>query len=186
MRKIDPTGGTFVYSATPAGSGVAIAVDNTGNAFVAGTAGADAFVTKLDATGQTVYSTLLGTGVEEGMGLAIDGTGNAYVTGSTDSTTFPGVTSGSLQPVNAGGNDTFLSKVDANGGIVYSTFLGGSDIDFPTGGVAVDPAGNVWVAGATVSANFPGMNASSLQPSFAGVADVFVTQIDPTGTQILY
>ena len=185
--KIDPTGKTFVYSAPLAGAGVAIAVDGTGTATVAGTSGADAFVAKLNATGQTVFSTLLGgAGVEEGMGLAIDGTGNAYVTGYTDSTAFPGVTSGALQPVNGGGYDNFLSKVDANGAIVYSTFLGGADTDFPTGGVALDGAGNIWLAGATVSTNFPGMNANSLQSTFAGTADAFVTQLDSTGTQILY
>ena len=69
--------------------------------------------------------------------------------------------------------------------LVYSTFLGGASLDEGLA-IAVDADGNAYLTGLVESLTFPGVGGSSLQPSFAGVADVFVTQIDPTGTQILY
>jgi len=85
----------------------------------------------------------------------VDGTGNAYVTGITASTTFPGVTAGSIQPANGGGtSDAFVTKINAAGtAIVYSTFLGGSGTDNGMG-IAVDGTGNAYVTGTTASTTF--------------------------------
>ena len=90
-------------------------------------------MTKLDATGSgLVYSTYLGgSDIDFGLGIAVDGAGSAYVTGYTASTNFP-TTAGAAQTTNAGGFiDAFVTKLDATGsGLVYSTYLGGSDSDF--------------------------------------------------------
>ena len=57
----------------------------------------------------------------------MDGAGSAYVTGYTASTDFP-TTAGAAQTTYAGGVDAFVTKLDATGsGLVYSTYLGGSD-----------------------------------------------------------
>ncbi|MBK5229367.1 MAG: SBBP repeat-containing protein, partial [Actinobacteria bacterium] len=98
----------------------------------------DAFVTKLDPTGQTQdYSTYLGgAGAEIGYGIAVDPSGAAYVTGSTSSTNFP--TQAPFQGSKAGSVDAFVTKLDPTGQTQdYSTYLGGSSGDVPYG-IAVD------------------------------------------------
>ncbi len=205
---IDPI---VVYSTFLGGSGIneaeGIAVDGAGNAYITGITTStdfpgvtgssvqpayggrgDAFVTKVNATGTAiVYSTYLGgSGSDQAGGLAVDGAGNAYITGITDSTDFPGVTGSSIQPVNGGAGDAFVTKINPAGtAIVYSTFLGGSGID-QAGDIAVDGAGNAYIAGVTASTTFPGVTGSSIQPANGGGRDAFVTMIDPAGTTIVY
>jgi hypothetical protein len=213
VTKINPTGTAIVYSTFLGGSGsdesVAIAVDSAGNAYVTGDTAsttfpgvtgsslqpingggtADVFVTKINPTGTAVvYSTFLGgSGDDEGLGIAADGAGNTYVTGWTDAAIFPGVTANSFQPVNGGNGDAFVTKINPTGtAFVYSTFLGGGGGD---GGhcIAVDGAGNAYVAGWTGSATFPGVTASSIQSTYGGGGDdVFVTKLNPMGTAIVY
>ena len=61
-------------------------------------------------------------------GIAVDAAGSAYVTGDTVSTDFP-TTAGAAQTTYAGVFDAFVTKLDATGsGLVYSTYLGGSDV----------------------------------------------------------
>src|SRR5215213_4629828 len=79
-----------------------------------------------------------GSSYDMGLG-ATDEMGNTYVTGGTESTNFP-VTAGSAQPsYGGGGGDAFVAKIDANGDVVYSTYLGGNGFDEGRG-VAVDSA----------------------------------------------
>ena len=215
VTKINAAGTAIVYSTFLGGGGGdfarGIAVDAAGNVSVTGytysttfpgvnsssiqpanarsaTGGASGFVTKIDAAGTAiVYSTFLGGGAGEACnGIAVDGAGNAYVTGSTTSTTFPGVDGSSIQPANGGFEDAFVTKINAAGtAIVYSTFLGGSggDVGF---GIAVDGAGNAYVTGTAGSASFPGVSGSSIQPTYGGGADAFVTKINAAGTAIVY
>jgi uncharacterized protein (TIGR03437 family) len=171
----------------------------------------DAFVTKLSATGQLVYSTYLGGSADDwGMGIAVDSSGNAYVTGVTISNNFP-VTFGTYQngfkgsggnldyctgcgPVILGG-DVFVAKYDGSGKLTWATYLGGSKDDFP-GAIAVDKTGNVYVAGGTLSNDFPvttgafqarfgGQSDNQSQP-FVHMGDGFISKLDPTGTKLLY
>jgi hypothetical protein len=165
---IDPV---VLYSTYLGGSaydvGNAIAVDKNGNAYITGctfssdfpTKGAydsylygnsDVFVTKLDAAGALVYSTYLGGyGSEEGYGIAVDGDGNVYVTGYTDSSSFP--TRNAWQSSRKGSTDAFLTKLNPGGNaLVYSTYLG-DNYDDAGYGIAVDSAGNAYVAGESFS-----------------------------------
>lgn len=67
--------------------------------------------------------------------------------------------------------------------LVYSTYLGGGGDDSGSS-IAIDNSGNVYVTGSTASVNFPTKN-----PAFAnnkGLADIFVTKIDPAGANIIY
>ncbi len=178
-----------------------VAVDGTGNAYLAGRAGstnfptqgpfqaarsgpADAFVAKLNAAGNTlVYSTYLGgSGADRVTSVAVDATGNAHVTGETSSADFP--TQGPFQAARSGSTDAFVVKLSANGSaLVYSTYLGGSGTELGAA-IAVDGTGNAYVAGSTGSANFPTVN--PFQTTYAGGGDVFVTKLNPAGSALVY
>jgi hypothetical protein len=84
-----------------------------------------------------------------------------------------------VQPVYGGGvGDAFVTMIRADGSeIVYSTFLGGSGEGTEDRGnsMALDGAGNVFVAGQTFSTDFPARD--PLQPEFAGAQDAFVAKI---------
>ncbi len=211
VAKLDLAGDAIVYATFLGGAGddygYRVAVDAAGDAYVTGhtnstafpgvtgssiqpanAGGIDAFVTKLDPAGATIlYSTFLGgIGDDFGYDIAVDAAGSAYVAGATYSTTFPGVTGGSIQPANAGQDDAFVTKINAAGtAIVYSTFLGGNQEDFAYG-IAVDAAGDAYVTGATESPTFPGVTASSLQPIRGGSFDAFVAKLDAAGRSLVY
>ncbi|MGA9769668.1 MAG: SBBP repeat-containing protein [Blastocatellia bacterium] len=187
VTKLNATGTALVYSTYLGGNdaefGFDIAVDAMGNAYVTGdtfsddfptvnpiqstNAGADdAFITKLNSTGSAIiYSTLLGGNRNDvGQRIAVDAGGNACVTGDTNSTTFP--TANALQPNFGGTRDGFVTKLNSAGtAFVYSTYIGGIGRDSGAG-IAVDSAGNAYVAGSTSSPDFPTFNA--LQPAFKG------------------
>jgi hypothetical protein len=140
------------------------------------------FVAKLSPSGSSlVYSTYLGGGGDDvGHGIAVDGSGSAYVTGETHSTDFPTVNA--YQTAQQGNLDAFVAKLSPDGaGLVYSTYLGGSDDDFGYS-IAVDAATNAYVTGTTISANFP-----TLYPlaTFAGT-NGFLTKLSPTGSSLAY
>ena len=116
----------------------------------------DAFVTKLNATGSAlVYSTFLGGfDIDDALSIAVDGAGNAYVGGETGSSNFP-VTAGAFDTTRNGEYDAFVTKLNAAGSaLVYSTYLGGSLVDF-VWNTQVDAAGSAYVVGSTRSADFP-------------------------------
>src|SRR5262249_49983450 len=137
-----------------------------------------------------VYSSYLGgSGGDFGSGIAVDSTGAAYVVGATVSSDFP-TTTGAYQTVNREPYDLFITKVNATGSaVVYSTYLGGSGTDSPTGpataGIAVDSAGNAYVSGGTTSFDFP-TTAGSYQPFMRGVYDAFITKFNPSGSALVY
>jgi hypothetical protein len=133
-----------------------------------------------------IYSTYLGGSAnDEGNGIAVDALGHAYVTGSTGSTDFP-TTSGASQTALSGGRDAFVTKLDPTGSaLVYSTYLGGSGNDGGSG-IAVDTLGHAYVTGFTTSTNFPTTPRAFQLASGGGFADAFVTQLDPTGSALVY
>lgn len=200
ITKLNASGSAFVYStflgADGRDVGRAIAVDATGNAYVAGSTNSlffpvvnafqpllsgfanDAFITKVNAAGSAlVYSTYLGGDANEDcFAIAVDAAGSAYVTGNTSSLNFP--TLGALQPERSGfSGDAFVTSLAPNGSSLnFSTYLGGINSD--TGrGIAVDSSKNVYVVGVTVSTNFPTVN--PLQPGPGGSTDVFVAKLSP-------
>ena len=112
-----------------------------------------------------------------GSGVAVDVAGTAYVTGYTNDKDFPATT-----PIHgyAGGYDSFVTKIGTDGTILFSSFLGGNSDD-KAYAVAVDAAGNVYVAGSTQSSNFP-TTGDAYQRTYGGSGDAFVAKIDPTKT----
>jgi len=198
--------GALAYSTYLGGSyidyGNAIAVDAAGNAYVTGqttsvdfpttsgaitttSSGNDAFITKINAAGDTlVYSTYLRGA--DGTGIAVDATGNAYVTGDVGYLGFP-VTPGAFQTPQWG-YDTFITKLSASGALVYSSRFGGGFDDFGRA-IAIDRSGNAYITGWTVcrasSCDFPTVNA--FQPRYGGGNnDAFVTKMNANGTALVY
>ena len=206
VTKFSASGSALVYSTYIGGaqldSASGISVDSTGSAYIVGRTystnfptspdafqliaggNGDAFVAKLDPLGsQLVYSSYLGgSSTDAGQAIAVDSSGNAYVTGSTQSIDFPTVNP--MQIGNDGSLDLFLAKVNPSGtGLTYSTYLGGSSADFGQA-IALDSSGNTYVAGYTLSTNFPTQNA--LQASSAGGGDVFITEMNAAGTGLVF
>jgi hypothetical protein len=203
---IDPV---LLYSTYLGGGGdeigYDIALDSTGNTYIAGsttstnfptagafqstaTGGLDAFVTKLNAAGSAlVYSTYLGgSGGDVGLAIAVDSAGNAYVTGVTSSTTFP--TANARQATTGGFSDAFVTKLNAAGSaLVYSTYLGGSGNESGFG-IAVDSAGNAYITGPTQSFNFPTANALQGTKGDASTSnnDVFISKLNAAGSALTY
>ncbi len=137
------------------------------------------------------YSTYLGgAGYDSGTAIAVDASGNAYVTGFTRSSNFP-VTAGSFQTIcgtsgtcNGYFWDAFVTKLTANGLVVYSTYLGGSGNDMGKA-IAVDASGAAYVAGQTFSSNFP-TTAGAFKTTYSGAGDAFVAKLNPGGTALQY
>jgi len=205
VTKINPSGTAKLYSTYLGGGGPdeghGIAVDVQGNAYITGSAGSldfptkgaiqgtqggsgDAFVAKLNATGQAlVYSTYLGgNGTDSGSAIAVDSAGSAYIVGSTFSANFP--TKNPFQAAKGAQEDVFVAKINPGGtALVYSTYLGGNAVD-EGNGIAVDAAGSVYVTGYTGSTDFPLQ--APLRGSNANSVDAFVTKINPAGSALVY
>jgi hypothetical protein len=169
------------------------------------------FVSKLNPAGTAlVYSTLLGGHGTDCVAIATDGDGNAFVTGLTGASDFP-VTAGAFQPafrgtLYCGGGshcfgrspspNSFVTKLNPNGtALVYSTYLGGSGAE--GGGdagaaIALDAAGNAYVAGSSSSDDFPLQDAIQTVRNCLGCVslssppDVFVAKLDPGGAHLLF
>ncbi len=205
VSELNTSGSALIYSTYLGGSsttqGNGIAVDSSGEAFVAGTTastnfpttggalqtkfngGTDGFLTKLNAAGSAlIYSTYLGGRQADGaQAIALDSSGNAYVTGYTRGD-FP--IAGAAQPAYGGGqSDAFVTKLGASGALIYSTYLGGNNSD-QGNGIAVDSSGSAYVTGFTHSTSFPLV--SPFQASLGGTADAFVAKLTPTGSALVY
>ncbi len=146
----------------------------------------DAFVTKLDPTGTTVvFSTYLGgSGQDIARAIAVDSAGNSYIAGSTNSLDFP-IVSPVQSAFGGGASDGFVAKVSPTGSsLIYSTYLGGNDLD-QVNGIAIDSSGDAFVVGGTQSANFaPPTSIKTCQGG--GILDAFVTELDPAGSGFVY
>ena len=148
------------------------------------------------------YSTYLGgsgiescstiTGLTQTPGcpaITVDSAGSVYVAGSTTSTNFP-VTVGAFQGAPAAGfkANVFVTKFNTTGSaLVYSTYLGGNGLDY-TAGIAVDSAGDAYVAGTTTSSNFPtkGVNAPFQSTPVSAGKHVFVSVLNSAGSGLFY
>lgn len=129
-----------------------------------------------------VYSTYLGgSGIDYSLDVAVDTAGNAYLIGGTESSNFPMLNP--YQSGYAGNRDVFVAKFNAAGSaLIYSTYLGGSDIEHGRK-IALDNSGNVYITGGTYSINFPTLN--PYQGNIAGNCDVFVAKLSTSGS-LLY
>jgi hypothetical protein len=211
VAKLAPAGNTLSYSTfLPFAANTRVAVDAGGNAYVAGQAsigfvtkpgalqttirtveGGAPFALKLNAGGtDAIYSTIVGgTGVDVFRAMALDAAGNLFIGGATSSPDFP--LANPLQSSPQGGVDGFVAKLNASAsGLIYSTYLGGV-LDDSVNAIAVDAAGNAYVAGETYSSNFPVRN--PFQPTKAGfhlvnssLGNAFVAKLATAGDALVY
>ena len=195
-------GGSGDESAVPFFGSSQVAVDADGNFYVAGTTtstdfpvtpnvvqgphgGLDIWVTKVSSTGNLIYSTDLGGPCDDVVrAIAVDGAGNLYLTGRVNGggACFADVTAGVL-----------VAKLDPAGAVLYAHELTSSLADSSVGqAIAVDAAGNAYVAGIANSAShdFPttpgAFRESECANVYAFANDAFVAKLGPQGDELLY
>jgi hypothetical protein len=169
-----------------------IAVDGSGNIYIAGQTNStnfpstngstfqgftDAFVTKLTSSGGgPTYSLYLGgSGGDLATGIGLDTTNNVYISGVVGSAGL-----GTGGSVLNGTADGFAAEFDTAGTLVYFTYIGGSGDD-GANAIAVDAAGGVaYITGFTQSSDFPHPG-TPFQAALNGTQDAFVTQVNPGG-----
>ena len=133
-----------------------IAIDNSGNVYLVGLSGStwgnpiqphtatgnDAFVAKLDSSGNLVWNTFLGgSGDDVATSITVDGGGKVYIAGHSAAAW------GSPVRAYTADDDAFAAKLEAsNGSLTWNTFLGGEGDDISTS-IAVDGSGNLYVGG---------------------------------------
>ena len=203
LTKLNNDGSNLIYSTFLASEGSALygglALDSQDYAYVVSspteafqtTEGAydrefdnfKSFVCKIGKLGhQLEYATFFGYGRIHG--VAVDPTGNAVVLSTANSDNFP-TTPNSYDTTHNGSGDAAVSKLNATGsGLIFSTFLGGSSNDKPAV-VALGPNSEVYLAGLTVSTDFP-TTPGSFNPTILGLSDQFLSKLNNTGTELLY
>lgn len=214
VTELSSSGSHLIYSTFLGGTdvdlGLAIRLDAQGNAFVTGITlstnfpvkqafqaqcvshpCSSSFVTKLNPSGQLLYSTYLGGGsgtrppfrsANEGTGIAVTPNGQAYVTGITGMTNFPTTQTG-FQRILVNQVDNFITKLDPAGKLIYSSYLGGG-ADESNPAVILDRDGNAYVTGtvthSVLEANpvpqFP-VTPGAFQQTFGGNRDAFVAKV---------
>ena len=208
LTKMNSAGSALVYSTLGLASPDAVAVDSAGNAYVTGVAGAGfpttpgafnasgpgVFVAKVSPAGDSLlYSTFIGDGYARA--IHVTPSGEVVVAGSTSSKWFP-TTPGAYDRIYNPGcslssdhcHDGFVARLNAFGtALIFSTFLGGSGDDTLTS-VALDSAQSVYLAGYTLSKDFPTTPGAynRTPPADLNVQDAFVAKLSATGSQLLY
>ncbi len=198
---IDPTISFVTFlGGSDTDSANAVAVDGLGYTYVTGqtysgnfnavggiiqgslSGDSDAFVTKLGTGGNIVFSTYLGGGDNDsGNGIAVDASG-VYIGGQTRSDDFP--VSQAYQYYKKADANIFVTKLSPVGNrLVYSTYLGGSNGE-NGGEIAIDAAQSAYVAGFTISQDFPFTNGYEAYPG-DGI-NGFVAKLSPNGTSLVY
>ncbi len=177
--KLDPTGSRILATYSLPNVVVnALTLDFGGNLVAAGISQSGAWLAKFDSTGKFVINTILPS-LNSANGVTVDSAGNIYLTG----------------PVSAksAGLDASVNKYSPSGTLIYAFTFGGSQNDTPRA-IAVDSSGDAYVAGETLSPDFP-VTPGAAQTKFAGGAsapgygaygDTFLAKIDPAGAKILY
>lgn len=182
VRKYDSSGNalwTRQFGTTGTDSVAGVAVDGSGNVYVAGavysgntisgaTGTGSLFVRKFDSSGNAVWTRQFGTGNNNNYahGIAVDNLGNIYVVGSV-----VGTITGAI-----GSGDLFISKFGTSGNMIWTGQFGTNSSDENACSIAVDGAGNAYVAGNT-SGVFAGQTSS-------GGKDAYIVKYDSLGNAV--
>ncbi len=178
----------------------AVALDSTGNVYVAGTTGARdlpminpvqsqqtglniAFLMQFDPQGKLLFSTYFGGNRnEEGLALAIDSKDNVYLAGRATSTDLP-VKNALQATLGGGGQDAFIAKYTPDHRLAYATYLGGTAGTDNIASIAVGPGDSLFVTGESMSPNLASENAyiRTAQPYSS-----YVAKIAPDGGAVTY
>ena len=209
VTKLNADGSKLLYSTYLGGStsdqesGFKITVDNSGNAYVAGytesndfpiTSGVyqsinnngwDTFISKLNSTGSSLLfsSYLGGSGNEFPYSILLDSSANIYILGATSSSDWPTSTT-AIQNTLKGSQDSYIVKLNSTcTTLLFSTYFGGSDIEFPYGGAIFDSSNNIIFSGYTTSIDYP-ITSDAYQATNKGNSDAFISKFsfESTGT----
>ncbi len=182
---IDEAGGIYIVGTTdsisfPTTPG---SFDETYNGYL------DIFVCKVKPDGTTLeYSTFVGGSSEDyGTGIVVDNEGYAYITGYTESFDFP-TTRESFDESHNGESDAFVCKLSPDGTTLeYSTFVGGSEVDFANG-IAIDDIGNSFIVGSTWNGitNFPTTTGAYNEVHNGDHSDAFLCKLNANGSTLDY
>lgn len=145
---------------------------------------ADIFISKLDPSGNFVWTAGIGgTTNDDGMSITTDAFGNVFTMGNFFGTADfdPGAAVFNMSAV--GVADVFVSKMDASGNLIWAKSIGGSGMDMARG-IKLDLAGNIYLAGYfQTTADFdPGPGV--LNFTTAGGEDMFVEKLDVSGNLV--
>jgi hypothetical protein len=132
----------------------------------------------------TYSTTVVDDGVNQHsvLGMAVDRDGSIWLAGATTSKTFP-ISDDAIDQtfLPEDFDEGFALKLDPAGALVYATYLGGRLFD-GAGGIAIDGDGNVFIAGTTISDDFPTtLNAYQPELASAGTEDNFLVKLDSSG-----
>jgi hypothetical protein len=199
---IDPTLNVSTYVG---GAGYdrayAVAVDASGAVYVAGETSSvrftsvgtgsprtsrDLFVSKLAAGGASLaWSTIVGSSANDSArAVALGPSGTIYAAGVTSGSNFP-ATTGAYQRTSGGSDDAVVVKLSSTGTLTWATYIGEASADVATG-LAVDAAGNAYVAGYTASPRFPTTAAAPQRSYGGGATDAFLLKLNAAGTALTY
>lgn len=143
---------------------------------------AEFFVTKFTKEGGIVFSTYFGNdGAAKVPKLDVDSENNIIVTGESEGTNFP-TSIDAHQSISAGNGEIVLFKLNSTGGLVFSTYLGGSSSETPNS-ISLDSSNNIYLTGRTLSSNFPLLN--PIFSSNQGKLDMFLVKFDPNGVLLI-
>lgn len=198
---VDNNGDLFVFGRSSSGNfpTTSGAYDRTLNG------GFDLFVTKFGPSGALLASTFLGGSANDGVNISaddnivselkfnygddargeiiVDGTGNVYIAGCTNSNNFP-TTAGCFRPNFGGQQDGIVAKFNNNlTTLVWSSYLGGSDLDAAYAMQLDEEQNYLFVTGGTKSSNFP-TTSGAYQTGYNGGIDGFISKISTNGTTL--
>ncbi len=144
--------------------------------------GMEIYLLKIDSGGAELWSTYLGgAGLDDCYALVTDSAANVYLSGLTYSSAFP-VTPGCIQDTLNQYSDIYLTKFSATGSLMWSTFLGGSDLE-DCKSISINAAQEVTLLGRTLSADIP-LAGVPFQDSLAGDYDLYIARFDSAGQML--
>ena len=191
VAKLDNNGNllwnTFLGSSSSDGCS-SIALDSSGNIYVAGTSyatwgtpvraysgNADVFIAKLNnSDGDLIWNAFLGgSNIDYNHGIALDSSGNIYVAGTSYATW------GTPVRAYSGGYNTFVAKLDSSSNLIWNTFLGGSSSDACCG-IVLDSSGNIYVTGYSYG------SWGTPQRPYTADRDVFVAKLNNSDGDLIW
>lgn len=196
--------GNFIWAKSMGGSsddfGNSIVVDGTGNVHISGSfsdtvdfnpgvgitnltssGGRDIFISRLDSAGNFIWAKSMGGPSDDfSSSIALDGSGNIHTSGNFSDTVDFDPGTGTAYLTSSGGQDIFISKLDAAGNFIWAKSMGGNAIDISSS-IAVDGSGNVHSTGffSGIVDFDPGAGTTNLTSN--GIWDIFISKLDAAG-----